>query len=273
MILLLLTGVGPVFAWRKTSLESLKKAFFWPVIIAAAALAGTLIAGIRSLYPIMTVTLCAFVLTTIIEEFYKGTKIRAKNTGEHVLVAIANLTLKNKRRYGGYIVHFAIVLIFVGLAGNAFNRETVQPVGLGETIAIGDYTLKVVDYHVGDTPNYVYGDVSVQAFKNGMFVSTLTPEKRIYKTGEKQSTTAVAIRSTPAEDLYVVFAGLANDRQKFELNVHLNPLVFWVWLGAVVMFVGTIITLLPDRTGAFTTPYIRIGEVVSIEVEATLRAK
>ncbi len=268
MLLLLLTGVGPLFAWRKTSLDSLKKAFFWPVIVSAVVLVGVFVGGMRSLYPVMTVTLCTFVLVTIVEEFYKGATIRARNTGEGFLTAIVNLTLKNKRRYGGYVVHLAIVLIFVGLSGNAFNRETSQQVTIGETIAIGDYTLKVADFRQGETPNYQYGNVVVQAFKNGKFVRTMSPEKRVYKTGEGQSTTTVALRSTPLEDLYVVFAGMSNDGQKFELNVHVNPLVFWVWFGAAFMFLGTVITLLPDRKGAFAVPQVSIGELAGVKVRA-----
>jgi cytochrome c-type biogenesis protein CcmF len=262
LLLLLLTGVGPLFAWRKTSLESLRKAFFWPVIFSALTVGGLLVGGMRGLYPVMTITLCAFVLVTIVEEFYKGATIRARNTGEYFLKAVVNLTLKNKRRYGGYIVHFAMVLIFVGLAGNAFNLETTQQVSIGDTITIGAYTLKVTDFKQGQTPNYEYGNVVLQAFKDGKFVRTMMPEKRIYKTGESgQSTTIVALRSTPKEDLYIVFAGMSSDNRKYEIKAHVNPLVFWLWAGAGIMFLGTLITLLPDRKGAFTTPRISLREV------------
>jgi cytochrome c-type biogenesis protein CcmF len=259
LMLLLLTGVGPLFAWRKTSLESLQKAFFWPVIFSAATLAALLAGGMRGLAATMTFVLSMFVSVTIVEEFLKATRIRMRNSGEHFAAALVCLTLKNKRRYGGYIVHFAIVLIFVGLAGNAFNRETTQQVAIGDVIAIGDYTLKVADYKEGDTPNYRYGDVVLQAFKHGKFVRTMLPEKRVYKAGDGQSTTTVALRSTPLEDLYVVFAGMSNDGRRFEISAHVNPLVFWVWTGAGLMFLGTLVTLLPDRKGAFATPPLTIS--------------
>src|SRR5262249_10855466 len=154
LFLLLLTGVGPLFAWRKTSVESLKKAFLWPVILSILT-CGVLIAfGLRSFYAAVSFTLCVFVFSTIFQEFYKGARVRARNTGERFLAALTNLTLKNKRRYGGYIVHFAIVVIFVGLTGNAFNIEAKKQLKRGEEMQVGRYTLRLTDYQEGDTPNY-----------------------------------------------------------------------------------------------------------------------
>src|SRR5206468_9802397 len=154
LFLLFLTGVGPLFAWRKTSVESLRKAFFWPVIFSVPFCATLMIAGMRDFYAVVSFTLCVFVLITVVREFYKGASVRAKNTGESFLSAIVNLTLKNKRRYGGYIVHVAIVVIFVGLTGNAFNKEVQQKLSKGESMHIGRYMLRMVDYREADTPNY-----------------------------------------------------------------------------------------------------------------------
>ncbi len=265
LFLLFLTGVGPLFAWRKTSIESLKKAFFWPAIFSTVVCVALLVARFNRLYVVIALTLCMFVTVTIVEEFYKATRIRMKNSGENFLFAVTNLTLKNKRRYGGYIVHFAIVLIFVGLTGNAFNRESSALLVPGEEMQIGQYTLKMVDYQEGDTPNYQYGRPIIQAYKNGKLIRTMKPEKRFYKIGDGQSTTEVALHSTPIEDLYLVFAGASSDGQKFEIKAHVNPLVFWVWFGAAVMFFGTTITLLPDRRGAFAAAQTSIGESLKFE--------
>jgi cytochrome c-type biogenesis protein CcmF len=254
LFLLLLTGVGPLFAWRKTSTESLRKAFYWPVIVSLAVCVALLAGGMRNFYTTTCLTLCAFVAVTIVEEFYKGARIRAKNTGENLLWAAKNLTLKNKRRYGGYIVHFAVVVMFVGLSGSAFNKEVQQQLTPGEEMKVGQYTLKMVGFKQGETPNYEYGRVVLEAYKGGKLLRTMEPEKRIFKTGDQQSTTVVALRSTPIEDLYVVFSGLSNDGNKYEVTAHINPLVFWVWTGAAIMVLGALITLLPDRMGAFTTP-------------------
>ncbi len=265
LFLLFLTGVGPLFAWRKTSIESLKKAFIWPVVISAVSCIVLIAGGMRNFYAVVSFTLCVFVFVTIVREFYKGASVRAGNTGENFLAAITNLTLKNKRRYGGYIVHFGVVVIFVGLTGNAFNKEIQKTVNRGEAIQIGRYTLRMVDYKEGDDPNYQYAIVKLEVDKDGKFLRSMTPEKRLYKAGDQASTTEVELHSTPREDLYVVFAGPANDGKGYEIHAFVNPLVFWVWFGALIMILGTLVTLLPDRKGAFTTPQVALSEAASLE--------
>jgi cytochrome c-type biogenesis protein CcmF len=250
LFLLLLMGVGPLFAWRKTSLASLRKAFFRPATAAALACAAVTAGGVRSFYATVCFSLCAFVAMTVFEEFYKGARVRMRNHSENFAVALVNLTLKNRRRYGGYIVHVAIVLIFVGLAGNAFNIEQNQMLSRGEEMKIGRYTLKLTDYKEADTANYRSGTVTLQAFRDDRLVRTLRPERRAYRAGDQQTTTEVALYSTPKEDLYAVFAGTSEDGRRFQINAFVNPLVWWVWFGAGVMFLGTLLTLLPDRKAA-----------------------
>ncbi len=270
MFLLFLTGVGPLFAWRKTSVESLRKAFTGSALLAVALCAGLLAAGMRNPYAVMSFTLCMFVTGTIVQEFYKGARVRAKNSGENFARALLNLTLKNKRRYGGYIVHFAIVLIFIGLTGNAFNREATMQMARGDELKIGSYTLKMTDYREGETANYQYGTVTLEASKNGKLMRTMRPEKRMYTTGEGQSSTEVALYSTPREDLYVIFAGMSNDGRRYEVTAHVNPLVWWVWAGAGLMFLGTLVTLLPDRRLGFASAGLTMGEAAAVEDTAKL---
>jgi cytochrome c-type biogenesis protein CcmF len=265
LFLLFLTGVGPLFAWRKTSVESLRKAFTWPVLVALALAVALVAAGMRNAYAITSFTLCLFVFATIVQEFYKGGSVRAKNSGENFALALVHLTLKNKRRYGGYIVHFAIVLIFIGLTGNAFNREGTKQMVPGDELKIGAYTLRMSDFREDENANYQSGVVTLQAFRDGKLVRTMHPEKRVYKSGEGQSTTEVALYSTPREDLYVVFAGMSNDGQRYEITAHVNPLVWWVWAGAGLMFLGTLITLLPDRRFGFTEAALTVDEAAAVE--------
>jgi cytochrome c-type biogenesis protein CcmF len=246
LLLLLLTGIGPLFAWQKTSLASLKKAFFWPVLLSIVTGIGLLAAGTRNFYAFVCFLLCAFVLATIIEEFYKGVRIRVRSKNEMVPVALLNLILNNRRRYGGYIVHLAVVIIFVGLSGNAFNREATQQLATGQEMRIGDYTLKIAGFSGGQTPNYQFDQAFVEAYKNGRRIATLKPEKRLYTGNEQQATTTVALYSTVKEDLYVIFTGISEDA-KYEIKAHVNPLVFWIWFGSVILFVGGIITLSPDK--------------------------
>ena len=246
LILLFLTGVGPLFAWRKTSLSSLTKSVALPVVFSVVTCAGLFAGGMRGFYPLVCLALCAFVIVTIAEEFYKGARIRAKSKGENFVSAAVSLTLRNKRRYGGYIIHLAIALMFIGFAGNAFNREVTKRLARGEELRIGDYSLKMAGYQEGQTPTYQYGQPILEAYKDGKLVSTLKPERRFFKTANQQSTTVIALHSTPKEDLYVVFAGMTED-SKAEISAHINPLVFWIWIGAAIMVFGSIITLLPDR--------------------------
>jgi cytochrome c-type biogenesis protein CcmF len=246
LLLLLLTGIGPLFAWHKTSFASLKKAFFWPVLLSAVTGIGLLAAGMRNFYPLVCLILCAFVLATIVEEFYKGVRIRVRSKNEIIPTALLNLILKNKRRYGGYIVHLAIVFIFAGLSGNAFNEESSRPLATGQEMHIGSYVLKMVGFRDGQTPNYQYGQAVIDAYKDGKKIATLKPERRLYNGNEQQSTTTVALYSTVKEDLYVVFAGMS-EGAKCEIKAHVNPLVFWIWFGSAVLFLGGIITLLPEK--------------------------
>jgi len=247
LILLLLTGVGPLFAWRKTSLSSIKKSFAWPVLFSVVACAALLAGGMRNFYAVVCLTLCTFVIVTIAEEFYKGTRVRTKIRGESFLSAAVNLTLNSKRRYGGYIIHLSIAFMFMGFAGNAFNRESTLRLAKGQEMSIGRYSLKMTGYEEGQTPNYEYGRPVLDLFRNGKLVDTLKPEKRFYRASE-QSTTIVALHSTPREDVYVVFSGTA-ENSKAEIAVHVNPLVFWIWLGAAIMMAGAAVTLLPEKSG------------------------
>jgi cytochrome c-type biogenesis protein CcmF len=249
LILLFLTGAGPLFAWRKTSKDGLKRAFYLPGAAAAIVCVALVIAGMRSFYTIVCLTLCAFVLAAIIEEFVRGASIRHRTAGENYFKALISLTLKNKRRYGGYIIHFSIVLIFVGLSGNAFNIQAIQTLSSGQKMEVGHYSLKMEDLRQGETVNYHYQQVVLSAYKDGKLADTLFPERRIYKAGEQQSTTSVALRSTPKEDLYVVISGMSNDGSNCEITAHVNPLVFWIWVGGALMIFGTIITMLPLNSG------------------------
>jgi cytochrome c-type biogenesis protein CcmF len=246
LLLLFLTGVGPLFAWRKTSLASLRKSTLWPMVFFIVTCVALIAGGMRSFYPLICLSLCAFVIVAIIEEFYRGAGTRMRGKGENLLSAVTNLTTKNKRRYGGYVIHLGIALMFIGFAGNAFNRESTQRLAKGQEVLVGDYTLKFVDYREGQTPTYQYGQAILEASKDGRPVRTLKPERRIFQGANQQATTVVALHSTPKEDLYVVFAGMSED-SKAEIAVHVNPLVFWVWIGAAIMVLGSIVALWPDK--------------------------
>jgi cytochrome c-type biogenesis protein CcmF len=245
LFILFLTGVAPLLAWRKTSWKSIRKNFIWPITISLVAGVGFYIGGVRSLAPLMTFFLTIFVTLTIVIEFARGISARMRAKGESLAVAAFNLVARNKRRYGGAIVHFGVVLMFVGFAGSAFNEETSGEVGVGDTMAIGPYKLTVEDIAEHDAPLYYYVEAAMKVEKNGKYVSMLYPEKRVYRASE-QATSEVAMRSTLQDDLYVVFAGISQDTGNAVIQLYRNPLVAWLWLGGVVLGLGTLICILPD---------------------------
>jgi cytochrome c-type biogenesis protein CcmF len=248
IFLMFLTGVGPLLAWRRASPDSLKRNFLWPAIIALACGVVLYFRGVQHFYAWLSLVMSVFVTVTIVREFYKGAAARRVGTGETFLEAVVNLTLRNTRRYGGYIVHFGFVLLFIGLAGQAFTTDAEGELGIGDTLPVREYTLRMEKLGVEETPNYGAQKATVGLFQYGTKVANLYPEKRLYKAGqETQPTTEVAIFSTARNDLYVVFQGGTRDGKKAVIQVFYNPLTQWVWIGAIVLVAGTLIALLPNK--------------------------
>jgi cytochrome c-type biogenesis protein CcmF len=248
IFLIFLTGVGPLLAWRRASTNSLQRNFLWPAIIALAAGVPLYFRGVQHFYAWLSVVMSIFVTITIIREFYKGAAARSSGTGETFLEAVVNLTLRNTRRYGGYIIHFGFILLFVGLAGQAFTTDAEGELGIGDRLSIREYTLRMDKLGIEDTPNYASDKATISLFEYGRKVANLYPEKRLYKAGqEQQPTTEVAIYSTAKNDVYVVFQGGTRDGKKAIVQVFYNPLVMWVWIGGIILVVGTLIALLPNK--------------------------
>jgi cytochrome c-type biogenesis protein CcmF len=246
LLLLFLTGVGPLLAWRKTSLESLKRNFAWPLLTGLAAGIVAFVLGFRELYALVCLVLCVFVAATVSMEFYRGARVIRTRSGTSLLSAAVDLTMRNTRRYGGYIVHLGMVLIFVGLAGSAFNRDVQKDLPLGGTMAIGPYQLLLQSVDSKPEKNYTSERMIVEVMRDNKPIMMLYPERRFFPTNE-QSGTMVAIYSTLREDLYLVYAGESPDTHLPVMHAFLNPLVKWIWFGGVVVVLGTIVTLLPNR--------------------------
>jgi len=246
LFLLLLTGLGPLFAWRRTSLESLRRNFQWPGI-AAVVLAGALIAaGMRNFYALISFGFCLFVALTVIMEFYKGARSIAAKNQFNLAHALVELTHRNTRRYGGYLVHMGIVLMFIGFTGHAFNQNEVKELNKGDTMRIGAYTLKMTDLKQDENPNYQWNRAIIDVYKNGSFLGTLEPEKRFYK-ASRQGTSEIGIRERPNEDLYLNFGGMSDDNQRAVIQAYVFPLVSWIWIGGLVLIGGTLICLVPSK--------------------------
>ena len=246
LLLMFLTGVGPLLAWRKTSTESMKRNFRGPV---TAGLLGGVIGfflGVREMFALICFSLCVFVATTIVQEFYRGARVVKARSSASWLVSCVDLTLRNTRRYGGYIVHLGMVMIFIGLAGQAFNKEVEKELPIGSTISIGKYELLLQSMDRKQERNYVADRMIVEVMKDKKPVMMLYPERRNFPANQ-ESGTMVAIYSTLREDLYVVYAGMNPQNNLPTIHVFINPLVKWVWWGGMVVVMGTIVALVPTR--------------------------
>jgi cytochrome c-type biogenesis protein CcmF len=246
LLLLFLTGVGPLLAWRKTSTESLKRNFGWPLAIGLVAGVIAFALGFRQFYSWVCLVLCVFVASTVGMEFYRGAKVIRARTGASFVASGAELTMRNTRRYGGYIVHVGMVFVFIGLAGAAFNRDIQKDMRQGDTLKIGPYTLVLQGFDTKPEKNYTAQRLLVEVLEDNKPTMMLYPEKRRFSTTEENGT-MVAIHSTLQEDLYVVYAGTNPDTQLPVIHAYLNPLVKWIWFGGVVVVLGTLVALLPNR--------------------------
>jgi cytochrome c-type biogenesis protein CcmF len=247
LFLILLTGVGPLIAWRKSSFESLKRAFMWPAIAGVAVSVGLAAAGMRQFYPLISFMLCTFVTVTVAIEFYKGASAISAKSGTNLVFSMMELTHRNTRRYGGYIVHIGIVVIFVGFTGSAFNIDKNADLGVGQSTQIGHYLLKVNNIEVGANPNYRWWKLDLGVSKDGKDLGTMNPERRFYL-AKQQMDTEVAIRHRLNEDLYVNFRTDEDDERRVILQTHVNPLTTWVWMGYFVVLFGTLICLTPSKS-------------------------
>jgi cytochrome c-type biogenesis protein CcmF len=246
LVLLFLTGVGPLFAWRRTSTESLKKNFLWPAV-ASLALGAVLVAlGMRHFYAIVCFVLCLFVTITILVEFYRGGRVIQGKQGLSLPGAMIELTHRNTRRYGGYLVHMGVVLMCIGFAGAAFNLTQQAELAVGDTLQLGSYEFRVTELKEDNNANHATAIAAVDVLKNGELLTTMHPERRFYHASQ-QGTSEVAIRPRLNEDVYIVYAGVSNDGSKPILQVYINPLVTWIWIGALTLVFGTLVALVPSK--------------------------
>ena len=249
LFLLLLTGVGPLLAWRKTSFDALRRNFAWP--LAGGVLAGVIgfIFGFREIYALICLILSVFVTLTIFSEFYRGARVIATRDHTNILTAVGDLTMRNTRRYGGYVVHFGMVLVFIGIAGSAFNKDFQMDMSPGQSLTIGPYTILCQNFDQVANENYQSERATLEVFRGGHSVMMLYPQRRLYLASQVTET-MVAVQSSPLRDLYVVYAGRNPDTGKPVIHAYLNPLVKWIWFGGVVVVLGTGLAMLPNRRAA-----------------------
>ncbi|MBI5787901.1 MAG: heme lyase CcmF/NrfE family subunit [Candidatus Schekmanbacteria bacterium] len=247
LALLALMGICPLISWRRASVSNLKRNFIIPTAISLLGLAGLIGYGLRGFYPLMSLTFCIFVAVAITMEFVRGTTARRKITRENYLLAFWRLIGKNKRRYGGYVVHIGVVLTFLGITGSsAYKVEKEVTVSPGESFTIGDYTLKYEKYSSYPTQSKIVTAAILPVFKDGKKIDILTPEKNLHFKSSEQPVTEVSIHWNWCEDLYIILAGFMGDGLA-TFKVYINPMVVWLWVGGIVMAIGSVIAIWPDK--------------------------
>lgn len=267
LLLLLLTGIGPMLAWRKSSIANLRDQLMWPVLSALVVGGGFVSLGFRVWVSGLCFALCAFVMGTITQEFWRGAKVRQGNTGTDLLTALIGLVGRNKRRYGGYVVHVGIVLIFLGFAGEGFKQDKQILMKVGDETTLGPYMIRHDRLSVENDgqKQMVTGHLSV--FADGKQVATAYPAKWSFNKHQTEPpTTEVWIRRGLVEDLYIVLGAFDAGTQAVTLLIYINPLVNWVWLGFGVLAFGTGITLLPERTFSFALAKLPATEAATTAI-------
>jgi cytochrome c-type biogenesis protein CcmF len=263
LLLLALTGIGPLVAWRKASAANLRRQFIAPVSAGLGTLAVLLALGIRDLYPLMAIALGGFVAGTVVQEFTRGVRARMRMHGEAPPLALGRLVARNRRRYGGYVVHVGILIYFVAFAGMAFKEEREATLRPGESVdlrsAFGHtYTFTHVGISQYEALNRLVSAATVEVRVDGRRVGLITSEKRqhVDSFGRRtfEPSTEVGIRSDLREDIYVVFAGAVNGTEQAVYRFNLNPLVWWVWFGGGVLVLGGLITMWPGGGPVIRVP-------------------
>jgi cytochrome c-type biogenesis protein CcmF len=246
-LLVLLMGVAPLFAWRRQSVERLGHSLWWPFLISAVTVVVLFIAGMRNsgaLFGFWTVT---FVGTTTLWEYTRGVIARRRAQKEQWPVAFWHLTGRNRRRYGGYMIHLGVVCMALGILGSSlFQQETQSTLAQGESMELGGFEITyngLGNRRGADDLAIVEADLTLS--RDGKALRTLIPRREIYQ-NSGQTMTIPATRSTVTEDFYVILAGWDNAGQLATFKTYLNPLINWLWFGGLVFVIGTLVAVWPD---------------------------
>ena len=265
LALIFLMGVGPLIAWRRSSLDNLARTFTAPATFGIVTGLCAFLAGLHQWYVLTALSLAAFVLGTLVAEFRRGVGARRHMVSEPTAKAVVNLIAKNNRRYGGYIIHLGVIFAFVGIVASSFFRvEVKKSVRQGGSFNIGPYELVYLGLTTQETPHLESASARVEVFRSGKPVAVMAPAKLFYKRPQ-QPATEVAIRTTPASDLYVVLAGIDDTTGMATFQVFLTPLVFWLWAGGLTMAFGTVIVMWPNvRERAAIAAAVRAPEALDL---------
>jgi len=270
VLLLFLMGVGPALPWRRTTPGKMKRTFLVPLVAGLAAGLLGFVLGTRSFWPLVTFTFAGFVTATIVEEFRKGVKARSRIAGVSAPVALGQILTRNNRRYGGYIVHFGIVVIIVALAlSGTYRFEREVTLRRGELMQLGDYGIMFDELFAEEEAQRFVVAGTFSIFHRGEAVGTMEPSLKYYPNSQQPIGTP-DVRSTLKEDLYLTL--MAFDREEGShatIRAIVNPAVPWLWIGGMIVALGGILAVMPQRGSG--RPAVSAVEIAEEEESAGLQ--
>ncbi len=259
--LLVLMGVAPLLAWRRSGPETLRRNFMIPVVAGLASVPVLFLLGNRIVGGFVGVAILVFVATGIVQEYVRGVRARRQSTGEPLPTALVQLVRRNGRRYGGYIVHIGVLLVALGIIGNEFYQsEGEANLAKGQSMTVANYTLTYEKLDMTQGPNYAELTAPMTLAKNGKVLGEILPKKHIYNKNQEQPMSEVGLRPGITEDVYVVLAGWDNNGATASFKVFVNPLMSWMWVGGIVMMIGVLISAWPRRIASAVEAPRRVPE-------------
>lgn len=242
----LLVGLCATLSWTKTSSNKLMRNLLLPLSAAILFLALFIITGLRGFVPLLSLAIAVFAIVSTLQDYLRGVRVHSRRNNSNFLSALISLTLKHKRRYGGYIVHLGVLCFFLGLIGSsAFTIEKAATVRRGESVKIGAFNLKYNGLTRQRAKDRFIDSAHFTINKAGKKIGAISSEKHLFE--KFQPSTEVGIRSTLKEDIYVILADYNITSQTATIHVLINPLVVWIWIGGIVMVIGTLLAMLPDK--------------------------
>ncbi len=254
LLLVLLMGIGPVIAWRRSSLRQLVRSFALPFSAAFVVAAVLVWAGINEFYPVLAYAISFFALMTILGEVQRGLRAQSGVTqaAPWSPATIGILVRRHRIKYGAHVIHFGVVMMTIAItASMAHKVEREFTLAPGERYNVGRFSLELMEFHEENTANYsaIQAHVTVRSLKDDSVLQVMAPELRFYPKN-KETTTEVALRMGQREDLYLILAGIDEAGTKASMKVFINPLQVWLWYGAIIMVLGGVIVAIPARRAA-----------------------
>jgi cytochrome c-type biogenesis protein CcmF len=249
LLLLFLMGVGPALPWRRTTSEKLRRTFVRPLIAGLVVAGGALTLGVREPYPVITFAFAGFVMATIVDEFARGVSARRRIGGVGPLRALGQLMARNNRRYGGYIVHVGVVVIIVALSiSGTWRFEREATLRQGQEMLIGDYTVRFDSVNAVREPHRDVVAATFSARRGDRDLGTVVPSTNFYRRSTMSEPIATpAVRSFIDEDLYLTLMSFDPNGEHATVRVIVNPGVPWLWIGGMIIGLGAILAVAPQR--------------------------